>query len=92
MHHLGTIMSNRSVISVHTTPELAERLERLAKITHRSKSSLAQQAIAGYVEAEETFIESVQQGIADVEAGRAYTTDEMRAYFKEKYLTQSNNK
>ncbi len=85
-------MSNRSVISVHTTPDLAERLERLAKLTHRSKSSLAQQAITGYVEAEESFIESVQQGIADVEAGRTYTTDEMREFFKEKYLNQASNK
>ena len=72
-------MTNRSVISVHTKPEVSKRLNELAVLTRRSKSFLANEAIERYLEEEEAFVKSVLQGKADLDAGRTYTTDEMRA-------------
>lgn len=76
MIHNGTSMADRAVISVHANPELSDRLARLAKITRRSKSSLAKQAIEDYVAAEEEYIAKIEQGQADIAAGRSYSTDE----------------
>jgi len=76
-------MSNRSVISVHTKPETSKRLDKIAEVTRRSKSFLANEAIERYLKEEEAFIASVEQGKADIAAGRVYTTDEMRKHLSE---------
>lgn len=69
-------MAERCVLSVSTKPEIRDRLDRLARETRRSKSFLANEAIERYLEAEERFIASIRQGIADADAGRSYTTEE----------------
>lgn len=76
-------MSNRSVISVHTKPETSKRLDKIAEVTRRSKSFLANEAIERYLKEEEAFIASVEQGKSDIAAGRVYTTDEMRKQLNE---------
>ena len=91
MNHMSIPMPNRSVISVHASPELSRRLERLAAMTRRSKSSLANQAIESFVEAEEAFIESIAAGRADFKAGRILTTDEMRSHFKTRLLDKPSD-
>ena len=75
-------MSNRAVISVHTKPEVSQRLDELATLTRRSKSFLANEAIERYLQDEEAFVASVRQGIEDAEAGRLFTTDEVRERLK----------
>ena len=82
-------MSNRSVISVHASTDLSERLEKLAKISRRSKSSLAQEAITEYVGTQEAFVEAVQAGIEDADAGRVFTTAEMLERASQRYLGKS---
>ena len=69
-------MTKRCVLSVSTKPEIRERLDRLAKETRRSKSFLANEAIERYLEAEERFVASIKQGIAEADAGLGYTTEE----------------
>ena len=71
-------MTNRSVISVHTKPETSKRLDELASVTRRSKSFLANEAIERYLKEEEAFLASVEQGTADVAAGRVFSTNEAR--------------
>jgi predicted transcriptional regulator len=80
MNHKAStsVPSKRSVISVHTKPEVSERLEILSAATRRSKSFLANEAIEQYLSTEESFIASVEEGIADVKAGRVMTTEELR--------------
>lgn len=75
-------MAERCVISVSTKPEIRDRLTRLAKETRRSKSFLANEAIEQYLEAEERFVASIKQGLADADAGLGITTDELRERFK----------
>jgi predicted transcriptional regulator len=69
--------SNRSVISVHTQPETAQRLTELAAATRRSKSFLANAAIERYLQEEEAFVAAVKRGQADIKAGRVYSTAEV---------------
>ena len=83
-------MSNRSVISVHTKPETSERLSRLAKLTRRSRSFLANEAIEQYLEAEEEFIAAVDKGIQQLDAGEGITTEELLARAKNRYLSKTD--
>ncbi len=71
-------LAERAVISIHTTPETSRRLAELAAVTRRSKSFLANEAIERYLAEEEAFVASVKRGIADADAGRTHTTDEVR--------------
>ena len=77
-----TTMANRSVISVHTKPETSKRLDKLASLTRRSKSFLANEAIERYLKEEEAFVQSVERGRSDIAAGRTYTTEQMRKKLK----------
>ena len=86
-----TSLPTRSVISVHTKPETTERLDKLAALTRRSKSFLANEAIERYLTEEEDFVASIQRGMADTKAGRVHTTDVVRAHIKQ-VITQAGRK
>jgi predicted transcriptional regulator len=57
-------------ITIRMPTEAKARLEELARHTRRSKSFLAGEAIADYVERELAIIEGITRGLADMEAGR----------------------
>lgn len=69
-------MTNRATVTFHTTPEIKERLDKLAEVTRRSKSFLTNEAVERYLAAEEEFVGKIMLGIADADAGRTYTTEE----------------
>jgi predicted transcriptional regulator len=56
-------------LSIRIDSQTKKRLDALAKSSKRSKSFLAAEAIAVYVDSEEWQIEEVKGAIADVEAG-----------------------
>lgn len=72
-------MGERATITIHTTPEIRERLEQLAATTRRSKSFLGNEAIERYLAAEESFVAGIKEGIADAEAGRTLTGEDVKA-------------
>jgi predicted transcriptional regulator len=72
-------MASRATVTFHTTPETKERLDRLAIVTRRSKSFLTNEAVQQYLAAEEEFVTVVQEGIADADAGRVFTSAEVKA-------------
>jgi len=53
------------ILSVRVDATLKKRLEALAKNARRSKSFLAAEAIAAYVQAEEWQLGEIQQGLRD---------------------------
>lgn len=57
-------------VTIRMPSEAKARLEELARHTRRSKSFLAGEAIADYVERELAIIEGITRGLADMEAGR----------------------
>jgi RHH-type transcriptional regulator, rel operon repressor / antitoxin RelB len=71
-------MADRATVTFHTTPETKERLDLLATITRRSKSYLTNLAVEQYLAEEEDFIADIQAGIADADAGRTVTTEELK--------------
>ena len=62
-------------ITVRMGRETKARLEELARHTRRSKSFLAGEAIAAYVERELAIVEGIKRGMADIEAGRVTPHD-----------------
>jgi len=57
-------------ITVRLNGELKTKLTELALHTRRTKSFLAGEAIADYVERELEIIAGIHRGLADMEAGR----------------------
>ncbi len=75
-------MAERSVISVHTTPDTRERLEKLAEATRRSKSFLANEAIEQYLDLHEWQIAEINAGLAELERGEGVPHDEVMAWIE----------
>ncbi|HSK41453.1 MAG TPA: CopG family transcriptional regulator [Arenibaculum sp.] len=70
-------MSDDATLTVRLSAETRDRLARLAGCTRRTRSFLAAEAIAAYVERELAIIEGIERGRADVRAGRVMTHDEV---------------
>lgn len=72
-------MTASTTMTIRVSPEVKEKLGRLAQDTRRSKSYLAAEAVSAYVERELEIIEGIQRGLADVEAGRVVSHDDAMA-------------
>jgi len=68
-------VNENSLISARVSPELAERLAALARLTNRSKSYLAAQAIEEFVNVEEWHVRAIKEGIAAAERGEVKAHD-----------------
>lgn len=60
-----------TTLSLRIDEETKERLDVLAKRSRRSKSFLAAEAIAAYVEAESWQLDEIAAGLDDLEHGRS---------------------
>lgn len=76
-------MAERAVVSIHTTPETRERLDRLASATKRSKSFLANEALEQYLALQEWQIAEIEQGLEEAKRGEFASDEEMRRWFEE---------
>ena len=72
-------MTASTTMTIRISPETKEKLGRIAADTRRSKSFLAAEALAAYVERELEIIEGIKHGLADVKAGRVVPHDEAMA-------------
>lgn len=63
-------MGASTTMTIRVTPDLKEKLGRLAENTRRTKSYLAVEAVEAYVNRELQIIGGIQRGLADMEAGR----------------------
>ena len=72
------MVANASV-TVPLEPELDAQLERLAQRTHRTRASLAAEAIAVHVVRETEIIDAIHRGLADMKAGRLVSHDQAMA-------------
>jgi RHH-type rel operon transcriptional repressor/antitoxin RelB len=71
-----------TTVSVRLDAKVKKRLEALAKTSKRSKSFLAAEAIAAYVEAEEWQIAEIHQGLKDIDEGRVVSHDRVSAWIR----------
>jgi predicted transcriptional regulator len=63
-------MAGSATITIRLKEEVRDRLALLSDSTNRTRSFLAAEAIADFVERELQIIEGVERGIADMKAGR----------------------
>ena len=72
-------MTASTTITIRVQPAVKEKLDRIAADTQRSKSFLAGEAVAAYVERELEIIEGIKRGMADAAAGRVVSHGEAMA-------------
>lgn len=75
-------MSNRAVLSVHTSPETRQKLDALARATNRTKSALANEALEQYVSHQEWLINEIEKGVAAADRGELIDDAEVEAWFR----------
>ena len=73
-------MAKSAMMTVRLTPEVSEKLDALARDTKRSKSYLASEAIASYVDRNAWQIEEIKRGLEEARSGtRACRTRRWRS-------------
>jgi len=69
-------------LSIRIDSGTKKRLDALSKRSKRSKSFLAAEAIAAYVESEEWQLGELQFGIAELESGKGVSHDKVSKWLK----------
>ena len=72
-------MAESTTMTIRLDPEVKEKLGRIARDTRRSRSFLAAEAVAAFVDRELEIIEGLQRGLADMEAGRVVPHEQVVA-------------
>lgn len=76
-------MTPSTTMTIRLTPEVKEKLGKLAKETRRTRSFLASEAVSAYVERELEIIEGIKAGLEDAKAGRVVPHHEVVAEMRE---------
>jgi predicted transcriptional regulator len=71
-----------TVLSVRLDRDTKKQLEALAKRARRSKSFLAAEAIAAFVEAEAWQLDQIQAGLAELDEGRGAPHKEVATWLR----------
>ena len=74
--------ADTTVVTARIDAALKAKLEALARSTRRSKSYLAAEAIAAYVELNEWQIREIEAGIAELDAGEALSEEQAEERYK----------
>lgn len=69
-------------LSIRIDAETKRRLDVLSERSKRSKSFLAAEAIAAYLDAEEWQLGEIQAGIAEADAGKVVSHDKVSKWLK----------
>lgn len=76
-------MTDSTTMTVRLSKDLKDKLERLADSTRRSKSYLAAEAIAAYVDANAWQVEEIRKAVQKADAGGPFVAHEdMVAYME----------
>jgi predicted transcriptional regulator len=70
-------------MTIRVRPEVKEKLDRIAAETQRSRSFLAGEAVAAYVDRELEIIDGIKHGMADAAAGRVVPHEQAIAEMRE---------
>ena len=80
--HVHTRTQMTTTLSVRIDSETKKRLEALARRARRSKSFLAAEAIAAYVEAESWQLDEIQAGLKELNEGRGVAHQDVSAWLR----------
>jgi RHH-type rel operon transcriptional repressor/antitoxin RelB len=71
-----------TTLSVRLDSKVRKRLEALAKVSKRSRSFLAAEAISAYVEAEEWQLGEIRAGLQDLEENQTVGHDRVSKWLR----------
>jgi predicted transcriptional regulator len=71
-----------TTLSLRIDADIKKRLEALAKRARRSKSFLAAEAIAAFVEAESWQLDEIQTGLKELDEGRGVPHKEVTNWLR----------
>ncbi len=74
-------MPQSTTMTIRLEAELKRRLDKLASVTHRSKSFLASEAVREFIELNEWQIEEIQAAIKEADAGDFASDQDVEAVF-----------
>ncbi len=74
--------ADSTVVTVRLGADLKAKLEALARSTRRSKSYLAAEAIAAYIDLNRWQIGEIESGIAELDTGEIVSQDEAEARYE----------
>jgi RHH-type rel operon transcriptional repressor/antitoxin RelB len=74
--------ADTTIVTARINAALRAKLEALARSTKRSKSYLAAEAIAAYVELNEWQIAEIEAGIAELDGGEVLSAEEVGELYK----------
>ena len=74
-------MSQSSTMTIRLEADLKARLDKLADVTHRSKSFLAAEAVREYIELNEWQLNEIQNAITEADAGDFASEESVKAVF-----------
>jgi predicted transcriptional regulator len=77
-----TFTSSSETLTARVPADLKKQLNRLANYTKRTRSCLASEAIADYVDREWDFIEGIERGLEDMRAARVVPHSQAMRRFK----------
>ena len=66
-----------------------KQLDKIAKSLDRSRAWVIADAIAQYVANYQWQIEEIEKGIADADAGRVYTDEQVGEYFRKRSVRKA---
>ena len=69
-------------LSIRLDPATKQRLDALSRRSKRSKSFLAAEAIAAYVEQEEWQLGEIQAAVGELDAGQAVSHEKVATWLK----------
>ena len=75
-------MADSAVVTVRLSAELKDRLDALAVSTKRSRSVVAAEAIAAYLDLHAWQVAEIEQGIREADAGDFMTDEELADAYK----------
>lgn len=73
-------MAGSTTLTVRLDARLKKKLDKLAGSTRRSKSFLAAEAIANFVELNEWQIKEIKAGLKEADEGKFVSDEEVRAW------------
>ena len=76
-------MSESETLTVRLASATKDRLGQLAAQTNRTKSYLAAEAIAAYVDRELEIVSGIERGLADMKAGRVVSHIDAMAHIRQ---------
>ena len=72
--------SGTTTFTIRVPADVKKRLDKLAKVTSRTRSWLAADAVATYVTEQDWQLEEIEAGLKDADAGRIVPHEEVKRW------------